>query len=105
LGVQAGDALSPSDMTALQRYADAIGLAFQVVDDLLDVEGATAVIGKSAGKDAANDKPTFVSLLGLAAAKERAEALRADARDALVPFGDRARRLGEITHWIVDRQF
>jgi len=97
--------LSPSDMTALQRYADAIGLAFQVVDDLLDVEGATAVIGKSAGKDAANDKPTFVSLLGLAAAKERAEALRADARDALVPFGDRARRLGEIADWIVDRQF
>jgi farnesyl diphosphate synthase len=63
------------------------------------------LIGKTAGKDAANGKPTFVSLLGSAGAKSRAEALRSDAQAALGTFADRARRLSELADWIVDRKF
>ena len=104
LGAHAVDRRTAADDAAFDRYANAIGLAFQIVDDLLDVEGDSAAIGKTAGKDAANAKPTFVSLLGVADARSRAEALRAEARDALIPCGDRARRLSEIADWIVARQ-
>jgi farnesyl diphosphate synthase len=67
----------------LQRYAQAIGLAFQVVDDILDVTADSATLGKTAGKDQANDKPTFVSLLGLDGAKAQAQALWQEALLAL----------------------
>ena len=76
-----------------------------MVDDVLDVAGAPALTGKTAGKDAANAKPTFVSLLGLAGAKSRAESLRSGAHAALATFADRARRLAELADWIVDRDF
>jgi farnesyl diphosphate synthase len=105
LGARCGEPLSLAEAAALDTYAEAIGLTFQIVDDLLDVTGAPALIGKTAGKDAANAKPTFVSLLGLTGAKSRAEALRSDAQAALVTFADRGRRLAELTDWIVDREF
>jgi farnesyl diphosphate synthase len=104
LGSRGAKTRAPGVEGALDAYANAIGLAFQVVDDILDVEGTSASIGKTAGKDAANDKPTFVSLLGTAESRARADSLGKDARAALVPLGDRARRLSEIADWIVARR-
>jgi farnesyl diphosphate synthase len=88
---------------ALHRYTSAIGLAFQVVDDVLDVEGTAQSLGKTAGKDAVQRKSTYATLLGLTAARERIETLRVEARDALVRFGARARRLEELADWIAAR--
>jgi farnesyl diphosphate synthase len=90
-------------LAALDQYAAAVGLAFQVVDDILDVTADTATLGKTAGKDAANDKPTYVSLLGLDAARALASQLRTDAHEALAGFGARAGRLAELADLIVLR--
>lgn len=95
--------IDPAGLEALDRYAAAVGLAFQVVDDILDVTADTATLGKTAGKDAANDKPTYVSLLGLDAARELASQLRTDAHEALAGFGARAGRLAELADLIVLR--
>jgi farnesyl diphosphate synthase len=103
LGARAGRA-DAGTLAALGRYAAAAGLAFQVVDDILDVEGSTATLGKTAGKDAARGKPTYMTTLGLDAARERAAALRAEAHAALLPFGAAARRLAEIADWIALRR-
>ena len=104
LGAHAGQA-DRAMLDALDAYAKRIGLAFQVIDDVLDCEGDAATLGKTAGKDAAHDKPTYVSLMGLGEAKAYAHALHADALAALAPFGDRARRLGELADYIVVRSF
>ena len=91
-------------LACLQRYAQAIGLAFQVVDDILDVTADSATLGKTAGKDQANDKPTFVSLLGLAGAQAQAQTLLQDALaalDAAVLSDDGALRA--LAHMVVQR--
>ena len=103
LGADCGRAMTAGENDALDRYASAIGLAFQVVDDVLDVEGTAQSLGKTAGKDAEQRKSTYVTLLGLTAARERVEALRQQAREALRGFGPAARRLGELGEWIALR--
>jgi farnesyl diphosphate synthase len=104
LGAACGRPLTAEETAALDAFARAAGLAFQVVDDVLDVEGTHAVLGKTAGKDAAQQKPTYVSLLGLAQAKRHAETLRQEACAALAPYRGAARRLIEIADWIVLRK-
>jgi farnesyl diphosphate synthase len=104
LGAMCGPRPTPGDTAALGAYASAAGLAFQVVDDVLDVTGTDVSLGKTAGKDAAQGKPTYVTLLGLDDAKRHAESLRLQAHAALAPFGARARRLVELADWIVLRQ-
>lgn len=98
-------AIAPAAQKALDAYADAIGLAFQVVDDILDVTADSATLGKTAGKDAAADKPTYVSILGLEASRELAKSLRADAHRALEPFGARALRLTQLADLVVERAY
>jgi farnesyl diphosphate synthase len=104
LGAHCGADLDPAQMDHLDRYAKCVGLAFQVVDDILDEEGDAATLGKTAGKDKASGKPTYTSLMGLAEAKRFATELLADAADALSSFGERARRLRDIANFIVHRQ-
>ncbi|HZW11654.1 MAG TPA: farnesyl diphosphate synthase [Noviherbaspirillum sp.] len=104
LGAMSGKALTDSEMKALDAYSAAVGLAFQVVDDVLDATADSATLGKTAGKDAADNKPTYVSLLGLEQSRALAEKLRNDAHDALMPFGEKARRLREIADLIVQRK-
>jgi len=90
-------------LDALERYAHAVGLAFQVRDDILDVEGESAVIGKTAGKDAAADKPTFPSIIGLGASRARLDELICDALVAIEPLGDRAALLAELARYAAAR--
>ena len=104
LGALAGKELSAAEVGALNAYAKAIGLAFQVVDDVLDATADSVTLGKTAGKDAADNKPTYVSILGLEESKALAEQLRCDAHEALAPFADKARRLREIADLIVQRK-
>ena len=104
LGAHCGEA-EPEALDRLARFANRAGLLFQVVDDILDAEASTATLGKTAGKDAAQNKPTYVNLLGAAQAKAMAADLRQDAHDALAGFGDAARRLHELTDYIVERTF
>lgn len=106
LGALAGqNALSHAERDALDRFARRAGLLFQVVDDLLDCTASTATLGKTAGKDEAADKPTYVSLLGLEEAKRYATALHQETLAALAIFGDRAQRLIELANFICHRQF
>jgi farnesyl diphosphate synthase len=104
LGALAGKELSDAETQALDLYARAIGLAFQVVDDVLDATADSATLGKTAGKDAADNKPTYVSILGLDASRALAEKLRADAHRALEKFGEQARHLRDIADLIVQRK-
>ena len=104
LGAHCGN-LDQAQLDKLDRYGKCIGLAFQVVDDVLDSEADTATLGKTAGKDADNDKPTYVTLLGVQAAKEMAAELHGDALDTLVEFGAAAQRLRELADFIVKRKY
>ncbi|MBC3870609.1 polyprenyl synthetase family protein [Undibacterium oligocarboniphilum] len=104
LGAMSGKLLSAEETAALDTYAAAIGLAFQVVDDVLDATADSATLGKTAGKDAADNKPTYVSLLGLEASRQLAIQLSQKAHEALQLFGTNAQFLHDLADLIVQRQ-
>lgn len=111
LGALCGKDLNEVELAALNRYAHAIGLAFQVVDDILDATADSVALGKTAGKDAADNKPTYVSILGLAASHSLAENLRVQAHTALRLFSNSTQaaspgvhpHLGQLADFIVQR--
>jgi len=107
MGAAAGR-VTAIERVALERYADAIGLAFQIVDDLLDTVATSAELGKTAGKDLRQSKPTYVSVLGIEAARRWAERLRHEAHDALSTLGTEAHprtvRLRQLADLIVQRR-
>jgi geranylgeranyl pyrophosphate synthase len=96
--------LTVAEWDALDGYSQDIGLAFQIQDDILDVEGKTEDLGKTIGADAARAKPTYPSVLGLAAAKIRARELNRRACDRLAPLGERARVLAWLASYVVERR-
>ena len=105
LGALCGRALQSDEMKHLDRYAKCVGLAFQVVDDILDCESNTETLGKTAGKDQHANKPTYVSLMGLAPAKRFAGELLTDSHAAVESFGERATRLRQLAEFIVRREY
>lgn len=100
----AGARMAQADLTALQTYSRALGLAFQIADDILDVTGDAAIVGKATAKDADAGKATFVSLLGLDEAKRRAAQLVEKASDALSKYGDDAETLRQTAAFVVARK-
>jgi farnesyl diphosphate synthase len=104
LGARCGSS-GPAALDALDRYGKLVGLLFQVVDDILDAQADTATLGKTAGKDADNNKPTYVSLLGVAEARRLADTLLEDALLAVHPLGPAAARLSELAKFIVHRRY
>jgi len=103
LGTLAAPPADPDAVRNLDRYGKCIGLAFQIRDDILDVEGDPALIGKTRGKDAAHNKPTYPALLGLAGAREKCAVLLAEATGCLAGLGERAEPLRWLAEYIVAR--
>jgi farnesyl diphosphate synthase len=103
MGALTGETPDAKALQSLDAYSAAVGLAFQVVDDILDVTTDSATLGKTAGKDAKDGKPTYVSIIGLDASRALAAQLRSDAHQALAPFGARAQRLAELADLVVNR--
>jgi farnesyl diphosphate synthase len=100
----AGARMAMADVAPLKAYGDALGLAFQIADDILDVEGDESQVGKALRKDVAAGKATFVSLLGLDGAKQRARELVTQACDALSPYGTDAETLREAARFVIARR-
>ncbi len=105
LGAHCGNALDDLQLDKLDHFGKCVGLAFQVVDDVLDAEADTATLGKTAGKDAENDKPTYVTLLGISEAKRMSAELHAQAIASLSAFGADAQRLRELADFIINRKY
>ena len=103
LGALAAGCEDATVLAALERYGHCIGLAFQIRDDIIDVEGDSATLGKTAGKDAANAKPTYPAILGMAASRAQLAQLTAAAVAALAPLGTRFGELAELARYIAER--
>jgi len=104
LGAYAREDLDSARLKALDEYSRAIGLAFQITDDILDVEGVTETLGKKPGVDRDRGKATYASLLGLAEAKARAKTLHRHALESLAPLGDNGGLLAEMASFIIERR-
>jgi geranylgeranyl diphosphate synthase type II len=104
VAVAIGGGADDEDVTHLKRFGETIGWAFQVVDDILDVEESSAALGKTAGKDAAQQKATYPSLYGLEKSREFAKELEARAMAEIEPYGPGAARLREVAEMIVHRR-
>ena len=96
---------TPAKLAALTNFGHALGLAFQVIDDILDVTQSTEILGKTAGKDQAVAKATYPAIVGLAASHREAARLTQAAMHALVPFGAKAARLREMADYLLKREF
>lgn len=105
LGARCGSAADPAGLEGLDRFAKCIGLAFQVVDDVLDATATTATLGKTAGKDADANKPTYVTLLGVERARAFAAELLDEALASLGALASRGERLAQLGRYIVNREF
>jgi farnesyl diphosphate synthase len=90
---------------ALTRFASAVGLAFQIQDDLLDVTGDVSTLGKATGADSERAKPTHPAVIGIPASQKRMQLLHSQAINALAPFGERAESLRSLAHWLLSRQY
>ena len=104
LGAMTANA-SPAKLAALTNFGYNLGLAFQVIDDILDVTQSTEVLGKTAGKDAAVEKSTYPAILGLEASRKEAAKLTKAAMEALRPFGKKAKRLEELAAYLLKRDY
>lgn len=104
LGAMTANA-TPKQLEAISVFGHALGLAFQVIDDILDVTQSTEVLGKTAGKDQAVEKTTYPALFGLEKSRKEAAKLTKEALDALKPFGKKGSRLAEIAHYLLDREY
>ena len=96
--------LAAAHYQALERFSAAIGLAFQIQDDLLDVTGDVSTLGKATGADRVHAKPTHPTVIGIEASQQRMELLHAQALEALVPFGERALPLRSLANWLLSRR-
>lgn len=104
LGAMSANA-TPKKLEALTTYGQSLGLAFQVIDDILDVTQTSEKLGKSAGKDEASNKSTYPALFGLEKSRKEAARLTKQAHEALKPFGKKGRRLSEIADYLLDRDY
>jgi farnesyl diphosphate synthase len=105
MAAECAPALARPLYAALERFATAIGLAFQIQDDLLDVIGDASTLGKATGADREHSKPTHPAVIGIAASQERVHLLHNQALDALQPFGKDAEPLRSLAHWLLSRHY
>jgi geranylgeranyl pyrophosphate synthase len=105
MAAECAPGLDPSLYTALTRFANAVGLAFQIQDDLLDVTGDASMLGKATGADSERAKPTHPAIIGISASQQRVRLLHNQAIHALVPFGERADLLRSLANWLLSRQY
>ena len=103
LGALAAGVRDAATLDALERYGHAIGLAFQIRDDLLDIEAGTEQLGKTAGKDVAASKPTYPAILGVEASRDALSRLTREALAVVEPLGSRARPLSDLARFVADR--
>jgi geranylgeranyl pyrophosphate synthase len=103
LGALAAGCRDEATLAALEHYGHAIGLAFQIRDDLLDIEAETAQLGKTAGKDVAANKPTYPAILGIEASRAELDALTKQALASVAPLGERARMLCDLARFVAAR--